>query len=99
MTMTRAERRMYRREDRARLQVLQLVYKGKIPKPNSLPCRACGIIWTGGPHHEYHHHKGYSPGHRLDVVPMCRRCHRGLEGVMIETLPVPVPTTDIDKAR
>ena len=32
---------------------------------------------------QYHHHKGYAPEHRLDVVPICRKCHDELENPFI----------------
>jgi len=27
---------------------------------------------------EYHHHLGYTPEYRLDVIPLCKTCHRKL---------------------
>ena len=41
-----------------------------LPRKETQRCADCG-----GPCEFYHHKSGYSPGHRLDVCPLCRRCH------------------------
>lgn len=43
----------------------------KLPRINTLPCHYCGEQAE-----QYHHHKGYAPEHRLDVIPLCKQCHR-----------------------
>lgn len=43
---------------------------GKIPKPSFYKCKC------GKQAEQYHHHKGYAPEHWLDVVPVCKKCHR-----------------------
>lgn len=47
------------------------VRAGKIPRASSLKCAHCN-----GEAKDYHHHNGYSRGHRLDVIPLCRSCHK-----------------------
>lgn len=54
---------------KAQTAVVNAVFKGVLPKANSLQC-ACG-----NPAKEYHHHKGYAKEHWLDVIPVCKKCH------------------------
>lgn len=56
---------------RALSAVNYAVRTGKLPQPDSLQCH-----YGEHPAQEYHHYKGYEPEHRLDVVPVCRKCHR-----------------------
>ncbi len=42
---------------------------GILVRPDSLKC-ICGKQAQ-----QYHHHKGYAPEHRLDVIPVCIVCH------------------------
>lgn len=42
-----------------------------IPRPESLCCLKCSRIAA-----HYHHFLGYEPEHWLDVIPLCRSCHR-----------------------
>jgi len=44
---------------------------GKLPRANKLVCHYCG-----NQAREYHHHKGYAPQHRLDVIQICSSCHK-----------------------
>ena len=46
------------------------VRQGKLPKVTTLQCK-CG---NGARH--YHHTKGYTEEHWLDVEPLCISCHR-----------------------
>jgi len=46
------------------------VSSGKLAQIISLKCIDCGNAAE-----QYHHHKGYSPEHLLDVVPLCKKCH------------------------
>ena len=60
---------------------------GRLPRPRDVACTGCGAQAA-----EYHHHKGYAPEHRLDVVAVCRSCHRregwnGRRGSVRGTLP------------
>lgn len=60
----------------ARRRVNYLVERGRIPRPDALPCTDCGQRWKRGlPRHEYDHHKGYAAKHHLDVQAVCRPCH------------------------
>jgi hypothetical protein len=53
---------------------------GRIPRASTLPCVDCGHVWTPGERrHEYDHHLGYAPEHRLDVQPVCTTCHADRE--------------------
>jgi len=44
---------------------------GKLSHPNTLQCS-----YGYHPAEQYHHHKGYTPEHWLDVVPTCEKCHK-----------------------
>ncbi len=59
---------------KARWKVNNAVRDGKLPRIKTLLC-ACGKQAQ-----QYHHHNGYAPEHALDVVPMCRPCHRKADG-------------------
>ena len=50
--------------------VRSAIYRGDIIHPRFLVCVDCGV-----PAKEYHHHKGYTPEHYLDVIPLCKQCH------------------------
>ncbi|KKL66571.1 hypothetical protein LCGC14_2143670, partial [marine sediment metagenome] len=43
---------------------------GQLPRPDTLQCHYCPTQAE-----EYHHHKGYSFKHRLNVIPVCTKCH------------------------
>jgi len=58
----------------ARQRVNVLVRTGRLPHPNTLPCTDCDHL-SNDRRHEYDHHLGYSPGHHLDVQPVCTKCH------------------------
>lgn len=61
----------------ARARVNYLIAKGRIPEPNSVPCKDCGHAWSeGSRRHEYDHHMGYASAHQLDVEAVCSTCHR-----------------------
>ena len=51
--------------------VREAIAAGRLPRPRDVACTGCGAQAA-----EYHHHKGYAPEHRLDVVAVCRSCHR-----------------------
>ena len=48
------------------------VKKGNVPNINTCICDKCG---TKAAH--YHHPRGYQRQYWLDVVPLCRSCHKG----------------------
>lgn len=56
---------------KARRTVCQAVETGTLPKAQTLTCINCGKTAR-----EYHHHKGYEKQNWLEVVPVCRPCHR-----------------------
>lgn len=56
--------RAYRFVDRA-------IKNSILQNARSVNCVMCGRTAT-----EYHHRNGYSDGHELDVIPLCRSCHR-----------------------
>ncbi len=64
----------YRQEHLDHIQAGCVIYaevcSGRLPRPKSLLCEYCGQSAQ-----IYHHHKGYTSEHHLDVVPVCRRCH------------------------
>ena len=43
---------------------------GKLPRPDILQCHFCPAQAE-----QYHHHKGYTQEHWLDVIPVCIKCH------------------------
>lgn len=51
--------------------ITRKVQLGDLP---SAPSRRC--IDCGEPARDYHHHLGYEHIHWLDVVPLCRTCHK-----------------------
>lgn len=51
--------------------VRKAVLAGELPNIKTLVCADCGA-----PACDYHHYNGYEPEHLLDVVPLCRKCHR-----------------------
>lgn len=51
------------------------VAEGQLPRVNTLLCSDCGAQAS-----DYHHHNGYERTHWLDVVPLCRKCHRHRHG-------------------
>lgn len=61
----------YRNRLRARTATNHAIRAGTLPRPDTLTCIECGC-----PASEYHHHRGYAEKHWLDVVPMCRPCHK-----------------------
>lgn len=47
------------------------IRSGKISKITKLDCCYCP-----NKAEQYHHHKGYAKKHWLDVIPVCKKCHR-----------------------
>jgi len=50
--------------------ITHAIETGRLIKANTLKCN-CGQRAE-----HYHHHKGYAREHRLDVVALCRSCHK-----------------------
>ena len=61
----------YPQRFKARNKVNRAVAKGIIPKASSQTCAHCG-----NPAKDYHHHNGYEESNWLDVVPLCKACHK-----------------------
>lgn len=53
--------------------VYRAVRDGRLPHASDLACNQCGNQAL-----DYHHHNGYSREHWLDVIPLCRSCHRNV---------------------
>jgi hypothetical protein len=66
-TLTPAEKKL---RVQARNAVNKAVIAGILPRVTTLHCGKCGAQAES-----YHHHNGYDPAHRLDVVPLCNKCH------------------------
>lgn len=60
---------------RARKAISSRVHRGRLKKPDA--CSKCGAVG----YVEAHHYLGYAWEHRLDVLWVCKPCHRELEGV------------------
>lgn len=58
-------------DSRAHAAVHAAVAGGLLKPAGSCECHDCGR-----PAAIHHHYLGYDPTHWLDVVPLCRRCHR-----------------------
>lgn len=58
---------------KAHRAVNDAVRKGDIPHISNQSCIQCGQRAL-----DYHHHKGYSPEHWLNVIPVCRNCHKAM---------------------
>ena len=55
----------------ARWMINNAVRRGKLPPASSKVCERCGKKAK-----EYHHYKGYSRDHWLDVIPLCIPCDK-----------------------
>lgn len=59
-------------EQRRAIQAVGLaIEQEKLQPVSSFVCVDCGE-----PARQYHHHLGYKAEHRLDVVPLCHKCHK-----------------------
>jgi hypothetical protein len=59
----------------ARSRVNNLVKRGLLPDPNSIPCVDCGHIYDGKTRHEYDHYLGYAARSHESVESVCATCH------------------------
>ena len=66
----------YKRNRHKFLARVALRYAVRVGKVQKLPCQACG-----DPNSQGHHHKGYAPEHRLDVIWLCQTHHLQEHGV------------------
>lgn len=46
------------------------IKNGKLPQQNTLQCHYCPA------QAKQYHHPSYAPKHYLNVIPICRKCHR-----------------------
>lgn len=70
-----SQRRNYQRNKHkwtARSAVHIAIRKGILSHPTQCTCKGCG----GRAAQEYHHYLGYEREHHLDVIPLCRECHK-----------------------
>lgn len=76
----------------ARLAISDRISRGVIIRPKN--CQKCGR--TCKP--EAHHHKGYAPEHRLDVLWLCGDCHTAIDlppVTPLQKLLGPVPSVSL----
>ena len=57
-------------KEQARKAVSHAVRCGILPRVSTCACSDCGG------QAETYHHPSYQPDHWLDVIPVCRKCHR-----------------------
>lgn len=55
----------------ARHMVNREVEAGRFPAANTMVCDICGEALAA----HWHHHNGYGPGHEIDVIAVCIKCH------------------------
>lgn len=55
----------------AKNAVNSAVRHGKIP---CIKTRRCYFCYKQA--HQYHHYKGYEPEFKLDIIPICFKCHK-----------------------
>lgn len=60
----------YPEKERAHRAVHKAISSGRMLPARQRICDHCGQPSTA-----YHHYKGYASEHRLDVIPLCTRCH------------------------
>jgi len=54
---------------KAHAQIMIAVRAGRLPRPDTLPCYYCNEMA------KHYHHPSYELEHRLDVIPVCVKCH------------------------
>lgn len=62
--------RKFPEKNRARAAVGYAIKTGKLQPARKFTCTYCPAAAT-----EYHHHNGYAPEHKRDVIPVCKACH------------------------
>lgn len=68
---SRKHQEKYPLKRKAQSCIHSVVSDGKIPPAKDLICKECGNSAK-----EYHHHLGYEREHWMDVIPLCKKCHR-----------------------
>ena len=73
----KANARLYRlrhpEREKAYIAVSNAIRRGNLPRPDALQCHYCPAQAK-----EYHHWRGYMPVCRLDVLPVCIKCHKNI---------------------
>lgn len=59
--------------------VAYAVNRKRIQPADSFVCSACKTKQA----QDYHHYMGYAKEHRLDVIPLCRACHRKIDSHIV----------------
>lgn len=59
-------------------KVSHAIEASKLSRPDTLQCNYCP-----NQAQEYHHYKGYAQKHWLDVIPVCRKCHRKIHNQLL----------------
>lgn len=69
----RVKRYRYNNPDpiKARTAVDTAVRRGNLPRAKTLRCSYCGNQAK-----QYHHYLGYAQDHWIDVIPLCKMCHK-----------------------
>jgi len=67
----RKRRLKYPDKIKARSALNTTIHAGQLAPPTDFQCQQCGAQAE-----QYHHWRGYAPEHWLDVIPLCRKCHR-----------------------
>jgi len=71
---TKEYRKKFPEKEKAHSAVRVAIRDGKIKSAKTLKCAHCERQAC-----DYHHYKGYDKEHRLDVIPLCRYCHKAIE--------------------
>ena len=56
---------------KSRTAIHNAIRRHKIVAPSLLKCSFCNFQAE-----HYHHPNGYTIKHRLDIIPLCRKCHQ-----------------------
>lgn len=62
---------------KAQAAVQNAVFRGALPVVRTLTCQICSDMAT------HYHHESYEESRRLDVVPLCAKCHKGLHAGIV----------------
>ena len=79
----RANHKRYEQSDKGKIAIATrsairyAILTRRLPQPNTLQCHYCPAQAE-----EYHHWNGYKTNHRLDVIPVCIKCHHLNPGYM-----------------
>lgn len=77
ITINQAKKRFHIRHPERRKAghaVRDAIRAGRLSRPNLLLCKGCDKQAE-----QYYHYKGYAKKHWLDVIPVCKECHRKID--------------------